>query len=99
MKTAKLASVVMLVSALFLCGMAFAQTDPGIRGGTAAAGGALASVNANSTLLSFFNDGKDRFSEVDSVSGTIIQAGFGRPSKAHRSQVRCRAGKTGVTQH
>src|SRR5947209_5864456 len=71
MKTAKLASVVMLVSALFLCGMAFAQTDPGIRGGTAAAGGALASVNANSTLLSFFNDGKDRFSEVDSVSGTI----------------------------
>src|SRR2546423_2679162 len=71
MKTAKLASVVMVVSALFLCGMAFAQTDPGIRGGTAAAGGALASVNANSTLLSFFNDGKDRFSEVDSVAGTI----------------------------
>src|SRR5262245_18838538 len=71
MKTAKLASIVMLVSALFLCGMAFAQTDPGVRGGAAGAGGALASVNANSTLLSFFNDGLDRFSEVDSVSGTI----------------------------
>src|SRR5207302_10249728 len=78
MKTAKLASVVMLVSALFLCGMAFAQTDPGVRGGVAGAGQPLASVAANNptTILDFFNDGLDRFNEVDSVSGTI-EEGFG----------------------
>jgi len=76
MKTAKLASVVMFVSALFLCGMAFAQTDPGVRGGPAGAGQPLASVSADATALSFFNDGLDRFNEVDSVSGTI-EAGFG----------------------
>ncbi len=91
MKTAKLASVVMLVSALFLCGMAFAQTDPGVRGGAAGAGGALASVNSNSTLLSFFNDGLDRFSEVDSVSGTI-EAGVGLgPRFNSRSCAACHA--------
>ncbi len=91
MKTAKLASVVMLVSALFLCGMAFAQTDPGVRGGAAGAGGALASVNANSTLLSFFNDGLNRFNEVDSVSGTI-EAGVGLgPRFNSRSCAACHA--------
>src|SRR5205807_5486468 len=91
MKTAKLASVVMVVLALFLCGMAFSQTDPGLRGGAAGAGGALASVNANSTLLSFFNDGLDRFSEVDSVSGTI-EAGSGLgPRFNSRSCAACHA--------
>src|SRR5437763_9942226 len=91
MKTAKLASVVMVVLALFLCGMAFSQTDPGLRGGAAGAGGALASVNTNSTLLSFFNDGLDRFSEVDSVSGTI-EEGFGLgPRFNSRSCAACHA--------
>src|SRR5437764_14922881 len=91
MKTAKLASVVMIVLALFLCGMAFSQTDPGLRGGAAGAGGALASVNTNSTLLSFFNDGLDRFSEVDSVSGTI-EAGSGLgPRFNSRSCAACHA--------
>ena len=90
MKTAKFASVVVL-SALFLCGMAFAQTDPGIRGGVAGAGGALASVSANNTLLSFFNDGLSRFSEVDSVSGTI-EAGVGLgPRFNSRSCAACHA--------
>src|SRR5947208_7110901 len=78
MKTAKLASVIMLVSTLFLCGMAIAQTDPGVRGGAAGAGQPLASVAANNptNVLNFFNDGLDRFTEVDSVSGTI-EAGKG----------------------
>ncbi|HEV2722985.1 MAG TPA: di-heme oxidoredictase family protein [Thermoanaerobaculia bacterium] len=51
----------------------FAQTDPGVRGGGAAAGQALASVLANNpvTILNFFNDGKARFQEIDSVSGTV----------------------------
>ena len=44
-----------------------------IRGGTAGAGGPLASVAANNpvTILNFFNDAKDRFQEVDSVKGLI----------------------------
>ena len=52
--------------------LAFGQTDPGVRAGTAA-GGPLSSVAANipTTILNFFNDGKDRFQEIDSVSGTI----------------------------
>jgi CxxC motif-containing protein (DUF1111 family) len=64
--------------ALFLCGMAFAQTDPGVRGGAAGAGGPLASVAANNPAgsLAFFNDALDTFKEVDSVSGTI-EAGSG----------------------
>ena len=60
--------------------MSFAQTDPGVRGGGAASGAPLASVAANNptTILNFFNDAKDRFLEVDSVSGTVAgEEGFG----------------------
>src|SRR5256885_2636927 len=66
------------LATLFLAGMAFAQTDPGVRGGGAAAGGPLASVAANNPAgsLAFFNDALDAFEEVDSVSGTI-EAGAG----------------------
>src|ERR1051325_4643043 len=59
---------------------AFSQVDPGPRGGPAGAGDPLASVAANNptTILNFFNDGKTRFQEVDSVSGTIAtEPGFG----------------------
>jgi len=58
---------------LLFVGVAFGQTDPGVRGGGAAAGGPLSSVAANipATILNFFNDGKARFQEVDSVSGTV----------------------------
>ena len=58
---------------LLFVGVAFGQTDPGVRDGGAAAGGPLASVAANipATILNFFNDGKARFQEIDSVSGTI----------------------------
>jgi CxxC motif-containing protein (DUF1111 family) len=77
------------IAALFLAGMAFAQTDPGVRGGAAGGGAPLASVSANQCtgapptgptvgcdILNFFNDGLGRFKEVDSVSGTI-EAGVG----------------------
>ena len=66
------------IAALFLIGSAFAQTDPGVRGGAAAAGGPLASVAANNPAgsLTFFNTALDTFGEVDSVSGTI-EAGSG----------------------
>src|SRR5215472_11149513 len=83
MKSVKLVSV-SIVAVLFLMGAAFAQTDPGVRGGAAGAGGPLASVSANQCIgpapggaivpcdiLNFFNDGLDRFREIDSVSGTI----------------------------
>ncbi len=90
MNTARKASVILL-SALFLCGMAFAQTDPGVRGGAAAAGGALASVAGNTTLNNFFNDGLSRFTEVDSVKGTI-EAGVGLgPRFNSRSCASCHA--------
>jgi CxxC motif-containing protein (DUF1111 family) len=71
-------SISLAICALFLCGMAFAQTDPGVRGGAAGAGGPLASVAANNPAgsLAFFNDALDTFKEVDSVSGTI-EAGSG----------------------
>jgi len=73
----------------------FAQVDPGVRGGTAAAGGAVFSVTANSpaSILSFFNDAKARFSEVDSVSGTVAgEAGVGLgPRYNSRSCASCHA--------
>ncbi|MBV9494364.1 MAG: hypothetical protein JOZ54_08955, partial [Acidobacteria bacterium] len=74
MKVRPLASVALL--SLLSTLPAFSQTDPGPRGGAAAAGAPLASVAANSptTILTFFNDGKDRFEEVDSVTGSITGA-------------------------
>ncbi len=56
----------LMIAALFLAGMAFAQTDPGVRAG-AAAGGPLASVAADNPVgsLAFFNDGLDTFEEID----------------------------------
>ena len=67
MKTAKLASVVMLVSALFLCGIALAQTDPGVQGGNRGSGAALAGLTANQ--LTFFNNGLSQFNAPEVVQG------------------------------
>ena len=63
------------LAVLFLAGMAFAQTDPGVRGGAAGAGSPLASVAANNPVgsLAFFNDALDAFNEVD----TIADGGLG----------------------
>jgi CxxC motif-containing protein (DUF1111 family) len=63
------------LAVLFLAGMAFAQTDPGVRGGAAGAGSPLASVAANNPVgsLAFFNDALEAFEEVD----TIADGGLG----------------------
>src|SRR6266851_2841360 len=76
--TRKLPFLTLTIAALLLVGSAFAQTDPGVRTGAAAAGGPLASVAANNPAgsLTFFNTALDTFREVDSVSGTI-EAGSG----------------------
>lgn len=90
MKAVKLVSVLLFLAALFFVAAAFAQTDPGVRNdGIAGAGGPLASVSAGQCagappaltpvscdILNFFNEGKNRFLEVDSVSGTI-ESGVG----------------------
>ena len=84
-----------LMLVLFFPLLAFAQVDPGVRGGGAAAGGPLASVAANNpaNILAFFNTGKDDFLELDSVSGTIPGeegAGLG-PRYNSRSCAACHA--------
>ncbi len=64
-------TLVLALAVLFLAGMAFAQTDPGVQSGNRGTGAALSSVLANSLsgILSFFTDGQARFQEVESVSG------------------------------
>ncbi len=70
-KTAKLASVLSL-AVLFLGGIAFAQTDPGVQSGNRGTGGAFSSVLANSPsgILAFFTDGQNRFQAVEAVSNS-----------------------------
>src|SRR4051794_31780690 len=53
------------VSACFAL-IAVAQTDPGPRGGAAAAGGALPGLNGTQSQL--FATGQDTFAEVDAVA-------------------------------
>src|SRR5436305_1246133 len=92
--TRRVIPVALFLSLLFVL-QAFAQVDPGVRGGAAGAGAALSSVAANNpvTILNFFNDGKARFSEIDSVSGTVAgEDGFGLgPRYNSRSCVACHA--------
>src|SRR3954454_17011877 len=74
--TRRVIPLALFLSLLFVL-QAFAQVDPGVRGGAAGAGAPLASVAANNpvTILNFFNDAKDRFTEIDSVSGTVAGEG------------------------
>jgi CxxC motif-containing protein (DUF1111 family) len=87
--------VVVCLLCLFLVIPLYAQSDPGVRGGGAAAGGALSSVAANNpaTILNFFNDAKARFLEIDSVSGTVAgEEGVGLgPRYNSRSCAACHA--------
>jgi CxxC motif-containing protein (DUF1111 family) len=53
----------------FGAGVGYAQTDPGPRGGAAAAGGAFTPLSA--AEKAFFTAALDIFEEIDSVSGTI----------------------------
>src|SRR5215471_18905637 len=54
---------------LFCVGTAFAQTDPGVRGGAPGAGQPFASVSANANDLAFFNAGLAQFNETQTVTG------------------------------
>jgi len=70
MKTVKRASVLAFLVALFLPGIAFSQTDPGVQGGPARAGSPLASVNSSDGTLQFFQNGQARFQDIESVSNS-----------------------------
>ena len=67
-KAAKLASVLTL-AVLFLAGMAFAQTDPGVQSGNRGTGATIISSDPNG-FLPFFQDGQARFAAVESVSNS-----------------------------
>src|SRR5256885_1288252 len=54
------------VSLLSLSTVAFAQTDPGVRGGSAGAGGPIAGLTVKEGK--FFDSGLDAFIEVDAVA-------------------------------
>jgi CxxC motif-containing protein (DUF1111 family) len=58
-----------MLAVLFFAGMAFAQTDPGVRPGAAGAGSPFASVTANPNDLAFFNTGLAQFNETQTVTG------------------------------
>ena len=83
-----------LLLPLVFAGRILSQTDPGVRPGVSA-GQPLASVAANNpvTILNFFNDGLDRFNEIDSVSGRVAgELGFGLgPRYNSRSCAACHA--------
>ncbi len=70
MKHRKLPLVTLTLVTLFLAGMAFAQTDPGVQGGSRGTGAPLASVASDAGLTSFFTDGQKRFQDVESVKGS-----------------------------
>jgi len=65
-KTARLLASMAL--SLFLAGMAFAQTDPGVQSGNRGTGATLIPQNDQTGFLAFFNDGLNRFQDVESVS-------------------------------
>jgi CxxC motif-containing protein (DUF1111 family) len=58
---------VLTFAVLFLAGIAFAQTDPGVQSGNRGTGATIISSDPNG-FLSFFEDGQARFQEVEAVS-------------------------------
>ena len=68
--TGKLASALSL-AVLFLTGMAFAQTDPGVQSASRGTGGTIIDpANDPNGFTAFFNDGLTRFQAVETVSGS-----------------------------
>ena len=67
-KTARPASVLTL-AVLFLAGMAFAQTDPGVQSANRGTGATIITSDPNG-FLAFFTDGQKRFNDVESVSNS-----------------------------
>ena len=70
MNATKLASVFVVLAALFVPGIALGQTDPGVQGGSARAGSPLASVNSSDGSLQFFLNGLSRFQDIESVANS-----------------------------
>jgi CxxC motif-containing protein (DUF1111 family) len=69
-KAARLASVSLLL-VLFLAGMAFAQTDPGVQSTSRGTGATIINPqNDPNNFTAFFQDGLARFQDVESVSGS-----------------------------
>jgi CxxC motif-containing protein (DUF1111 family) len=58
-----------LLLSVFVMGTMYAQVDPGPRGGSAGAGGAIAGLTLKEGK--FFSDGLSRFSEVDTVANGL----------------------------
>jgi len=87
----RLLSWLVIAGTLSAATTAFAQTDPGPRGGGPGAGGALAGLNFDE--MQFFRASRDAFNEVVSVSGTIAgEAGIGLgPRFNHNSCAACHA--------
>jgi CxxC motif-containing protein (DUF1111 family) len=70
MKTIRLVSVLAFLAALFLPGLTFAQSDPGVRSNTGVnAGQPFTSVTNNANDLAFFNTGLGQFNEHQTVTG------------------------------
>jgi CxxC motif-containing protein (DUF1111 family) len=66
----RFASVVTL-SVLFLTAMAFTQTDPGVQSGNRGTGATIINpANDPNGFTAFFNDGSNRFQEVETVSNS-----------------------------
>ena len=53
---------------VFVTTTAFAQKDPGPRGGTPAAGGPFSAVQSDSNLMAMFQTGSDQFTQVEAVA-------------------------------
>jgi len=62
-------SIKISLGILVFAATSFAQTDPGVRGGAAGAGGAITGLTLKEGK--FFTSGQDAFAEVASVLGTI----------------------------
>jgi CxxC motif-containing protein (DUF1111 family) len=89
-KTTGLFLVLMALS-LFLAGMAFAQTDPGVQSGNRGTGATLIPQNDTTGFLTFFNDGLARFQTVESVSGNAAGNNGLGPRFNSNSCVSCHA--------
>ncbi len=63
------ATLTLALTVILFTGAAYAQTDPGPRGGAAGAGASVSGLTA--TQQAFFNSATGVFAEVDSVKGTI----------------------------
>jgi CxxC motif-containing protein (DUF1111 family) len=83
--------LVSMALSLFLVGMAFAQTDPGVQSGNRGTGATLIPQNDTTGFLTFFNDGLARFQTVESVSGNAAGNNGLGPRFNSNSCVSCHA--------